>query len=96
MKLFNFNLDKVNLNDDIITTYKNKTLILKNVKLYYGPVTMQYLPYGGIQSVYNYNLIINTKDGFITCSYVIYDNVIMSNKEFIKTYNDLVNTILPN
>ena len=96
MKLFDFNNDNINFNKDLITTFNQKQLILKNVKLYDGPITLQYLPYGGIQSVYNYNLIINTKEGFITCDYVIYDNKTLSNKQFIENNNNLVNLVLPN
>ena len=86
----------IDLNNDIITTYKGKTLIIKSPYLYYGPITMQYLPYGGIQSVYDYKIIINCKNGFVASDYIIYDGIAMSSKQFILNNNNLVNTVLPN
>ena len=71
--MFNFS-EKIEGNQDVVTTYKGKKLILKNVYYYKGPVTMQYLPYGGIQSTFNKTIIINSKYGFIGCDEVIYDN----------------------
>lgn len=91
----NFN-DEIELYSNIKTTYQGKELILLNVYLYEGVVTMQYLPYGGIQSVFNYHLIINAKNGFITCDNVVYDGEMMSAKEFIFKFPHLVNQILPN
>ena len=91
----NFN-ELLDLNKDIITTYNGKTLILKSPYLYYGPITLQYLPYGGIQSVYNYKIIINSKNGFIASDFVIYNGKLMSSKQFIIENKDLVNIILPN
>ncbi|MBQ8207034.1 MAG: hypothetical protein IJZ77_06180 [Bacilli bacterium] len=86
----------IDLNNDIITTYNGKTLIIKRPYLYYGPITMQYLPYGGIQSVYDYKIIINCKNGFVASDYIIYDGIAMSSKQFILNNNNLVNTVLPN
>jgi hypothetical protein len=37
--------------ENILTTFKQKELILINVQMYDGPITMQYLPYGGIQCI---------------------------------------------
>ena len=84
------------LNKDLKTTYKGKELILLNVYIYEGPITLQYIPYGGIQSVFNYHLIINTISGYITCDNLIYDNIVMSTKDFVLKYSDLVNQVLPN
>lgn len=86
----------INLNDPIVTTYKQKELILLNPYLYVGPITMQFLPYGGIQSVFDYHLIINTVNGFVTADNLIYNNKKMTTKEFIELYPNLVNEILPN
>lgn len=91
----NFN-ELINLNESIITTYKQKELILLKPYLYVGPITMQYLPYGGIQSVFNYHLIINTVNGFVTADELIYNNKKMTSKEFIELNPNLVNEILPN
>ena len=84
------------LNKDLKTTYKGKELILLNVYIYVVQITLQYIPYGGIQSVFNYHLIINTISGYITCDNLIYDNIVMSTKEFVLKYSDLVNQVLPN
>ena len=86
----------INLNDPIVTTYKQKELILLNPYLYVGPITMQFLPYGGIQSIFDYHLIINTVNGFVTADNLIYNNKKMTTKEFIELYPNLVNEILPN
>lgn len=86
----------LDLTQDIYTTYKGKQLILHNCYLYNGPVTMQYLPYGGIQSIFNFHLILNTKNGFIACDLLTYDNKLLTSKEFIINETNLVNTVLPN
>lgn len=95
MEYFDFNQPVVFYND-ILTVYKGKPLILKDVRKYEGPITLQYLPYGGIQSVFDYKIIIWTKSGFIYSVNVEYDGKEMSGKEFILENPNLVNTILPN
>ena len=95
MKLFDFD-SKVTIGSDIYTTLNGVLLILKEVYYYDGPITMQYLPYGGIQAVINNQLIINCKDGFITCKYVIYNGKELSLAEFISQNKNLVNVVLPN
>lgn len=86
----------IDLNKPIITTFKNKSLILNNLFFYDGPITRQLLPYGGIQGVNDYLLIINCKNGFIASNDLIYDNNKMSSKEFILMFEDVVNEVLPN
>lgn len=81
---------------DIKTSFKGKELILLKPYFYYGPITMQYLPYGGIQSVYNYHLIINIKEGFIAIDEVVYDQKKMSSKDFILLFDNIVNEVLLN
>lgn len=93
MVRFNELLD---LSNPIITTFRQKELVLLDPYLYDGPITMQYLPYGGIQSVFNYHLIINTVNGFIAVDNLIYDNNKMTSKEFIELFPNLVNEVLPN
>ena len=82
--------------EDVVTTFKGKVLTLVNMRYYDGPITMQYLPLGGIQSVYNNHIIINTLKGFMFCDIIIYDNKKMSSKEFIELYGNIVNEVLPN
>ncbi|MDE6656615.1 MAG: hypothetical protein K2J85_06470 [Anaeroplasmataceae bacterium] len=91
---FDFN-EEVIIGSDIYTTYQGKELVLKDVYRYYGPTTMQYLPYGGVQSVYDYQIIITTKSGFIATRNVIYDGKELSSKEFILLFPDIVNEVLP-
>lgn len=86
----------INEHDDIITTFKGRKLILKNMRKYDGPITMQYLPLGGIQSVYEYKIIINTLNGFMFCDILTYDNIEMSSKSFIEMFDNIVNEVLPN
>jgi len=93
--VFNFNYNDVYIGMDLYTTYKGKLLILKNVYKYEGPITLQYLPYGGIQTVFEGNLVINTRNGFITSEFVIYNGEEMTNEEFISRNSNLVNHILP-
>lgn len=87
--------EEIEIGSDVYTTYLGKELILKQVYRYYGPVTMQYLPYGGVQSVYQDQLIIHTKSGFIATRNVIYDTIEMSSKDFISKFPDIVNEVFP-
>lgn len=89
-KDINFNLDNCGY-----TYFKNEKLILLNFYLYSGPITMQSLPNGGIQSTFNYHLIIKVKNGFLACDELIYKNKRMTSKEFIENNDNLVNCILP-
>ena len=95
MQLFSFE-NEVFEHDDIYTTYQNKLLILHDVLFYDGPLTLQYLPFGGIQSTYNYHLIIHVKNGYIYPSKITYQNKTYQEKEFVETYENLVNQVLPN
>ena len=42
----------------IAEAFNKKELILLDPYMYEGPITMQFLPFGGIQSVYNYHIIL--------------------------------------
>ncbi len=97
MQFINQNVDfnnEIAIGTDLYTAYKGKELILLDVYRYYGPITMQLLPYGGVQSVFDYQLIINTKTGFIATKKVIYDHEEMTSKEFIELFPDIVNEVL--
>jgi hypothetical protein len=93
MKYFDFN-NNIHNGDTILTKYNGKDLVLIDLNEYNGPLTMQLLPYGGIQSVFNYNLIIHFKNGYFNPSKVIYNNEEMSVKEFIIKNDNLVNYVL--
>ena len=62
----------INLSEDIVTTLDGKELILKGLHNYYGPLTMQLLPFGGIQGVNGGNLIIHVKNGYICPREIVY------------------------
>ncbi len=61
---------------------------------YDGPVTMQYLPNGGIQSFFGGNLIIKVENGFMKVNKLVYKNKRYSSKKFIQVYPDLLNEVL--
>ena len=63
---------------------------------YAGPITLQYLPNGGIQSVFGGNLIIKVNNGFLKVDKVIFENKEMNSKEFISLIGEdkLVNFVL--
>ncbi len=91
---FDFSMEVIE-GSTIHTTYLGKELILKNMYKYQGPITMQYLPYGGIQSVFGGHLILNTISGFMATDFVRYDGVEYSSNEFIEKFENLVNEVLP-
>lgn len=82
-------------NNRLETMYNGRKLVLFNPKMYEGPITLQALPYGGIQSIYNNQLIIYTKNGFISTDLVEYNGILMTTKKFIEIEDNLVNQILP-
>lgn len=87
--------EPIDFTREIVTTLDGEPLILYGIKPYIGPVTMQYLPYGGIQSVFDGNLIITTKSGFIAPTSIGYRGQIYVPSEFTAIFTDLVNRILP-
>ena len=93
--MFDFKNDFIKENTDIETSLFGKKIILKNVFFYDGPITLQYLPYGGIQAIFYNVMIINTRDGFIGTKEVEYDGLIYSVSEFSFLFNNLVNQVFP-
>lgn len=82
--------------ENVYTSYKGESLVLVDMQTYDGPITMQYLPFGGVQSVFNNHLIINTLKGFMFCDIVIYGNKRISSKQFVEMFPTIVNEVLPN
>lgn len=82
--------------NEIETTLFQKKLVLKNIYMYNGPLTMQYLPYGGIQMIINNQMVISTNLGYIATREVEYDGRLYTIEELSKKYNRLVNLVLPN
>lgn len=83
------------MRNDIITTLYGKLLILKNVYDYDGPITLQYLPIGGIQAIFDNAMIINSRYGFIATEEVVYDGIRYTIRKFKKKFPNLVNLVLP-
>ncbi len=94
-KELDFNQDFDFINNTGYTYFNGKKLVLVKYYNYIGPITLQYLPNGGIQSVFNYHLIIKVNNGFIACDELIYDGVKMNSKTFIMKYPNLINQVLP-
>ena len=94
--MFDFDCGKIVVNSNIETRLFGKRLVLKNIYFYDGPITLQYLPYGGIQAIFDDVIIINTKSGFIATKEVEYDGLDYTVGELTVLYNDLVNLVLPN
>ena len=87
----------IDYNQPILMTYFQKEpIIFTKFGPYHGPVTLQYLPYGGIQSVFHGHLIIHIVNGFMSVDELIYQGIIYQSDEFITRYPDLVNQVLPN
>lgn len=83
-------------NTTITTTLYGKQLILKDLHQYVGPLTMQYLPNGGIQMIMNNQIIIKTNKGFLVTNNIEYDNNHIEVDQLLEKYPYLVNTVLPN
>lgn len=80
---------------DLITTFDNKKLILKNLRPYNGIITLQYLPTGGIQMIRDNKMIINYNNSFIYTEEINFNNQDYNIVEFSKLYPNLVNQVLP-
>ena len=82
--------------DEIETTLFGKKLILKKLYRYDGPLTMQYLPNGGIQMIINNQMVISTNIGYLATKEVEYDGVLHTINDLSSKYKNLVNLVLPN
>jgi hypothetical protein len=80
---------------DLITTFDNKKLILKNLRPYNGIITLQYLPTGGIQMIRDNKMVINYNNSFIYTEEINFNNQDYNIVEFTKLYPNLVNQVLP-
>lgn len=63
---------------------------------YVGPITLQYLPNGGIQSLFHGDLIIKVNNGFLKVTKVIFNKQELTSKEFINLIGEenLANQVL--
>jgi len=80
---------------ELVTTFNNKKLILKNLRPYYGIITLHYLPTGGIQMIKDNKMVINYNNSFIYTEQVNFNNQDYNIEEFSKLYPNLVNQVLP-
>lgn len=78
-------------------TYLNgEKIVFTSFKKYEGPITMQFLPNGGIQSLFAYKLIIKVNNGFLEVDELKHENELYSSKSFINKMGDvkLINQVL--
>ena len=54
---FHKDFDFSSKNNDYYCYFNNEKLIITEFKKYEGPITLQYLPNGGIQSLFNFKII---------------------------------------
>ena len=94
-KLINFKLDfDFNDNSPRGAYLDDELLIFTKFSRYMGPITMQLLPNGGIQSTYNYHLIIKVNNGYLCVDELIVNDKTLSSKEFIESRNEfLINKV---
>lgn len=89
--------DNLNTNvKKVETTLNGKQLIIKDMYPYIGPLTMQYLPNGGIQMIRDNQMIIKTNLGFLATNNIEYDGKKITANELANQFPYLVNTVLPN
>ena len=63
---------------------------------YVGPITLQNLPNGGVQSLYHGDLIIHVNNGFLKVTKVIFEGRELNSQEFIALVGEenLINQVL--
>lgn len=95
-KLIDFTIDFDFLDKSFRACYfKNQLLIFTKFYCYFGPITLQYLPSGAIQSLNNNELIIKVNNGFLAIKELMINNITISSKQFINEHKkELLNAIL--
>lgn len=88
-KLINFDID-FDFEDSSYRGcyFENNILIFIKFKKYKGPITLQYLSNGGIQSIYKNKLIIKVNNGYLEVSKLYLNNKSISSKKFINLYKE--------
>lgn len=84
-KDFDFSLKDIPLK----VYFNNEVIIFLEYEKYTGPITLQYLPNGGIQSLFHGYLIIKVNNGFLKVKKLIYKNVTFSSINFIKEVGEI-------
>lgn len=79
-----------------VVYFNEEKIIFTSYQKYEGPITMQYLPNGGIQSLFGYKIIIKVNKGFLEVDELIYKGKLYSSKSFIDLIGDLklINQVL--
>lgn len=92
-----FNLDfdfksKINY----LVYFNDEKIIFTKYKKYNGPITLQFLPYGGIQSLNKNKIIVALKNGYLEVSELIYKDEEMTSIVFINLVgrDEVLNAIL--
>ena len=92
-----FNLD-IDFKDKInyLVYFNNEKIIFTKYKKYKGPITLQLLPCGGIQSLNKNKIIVALKNGYLEVSKLIYKDEEMTSIDFINLIgaDELLNAIL--
>ena len=86
-------------NDDLEARYcyfNDDRLEFIEFERYVGPITLQYLPNGGIQSLFHGDLIIKVNNGFLKVTKVIFNKQELTSKAFINLIGEenLANQVL--
>lgn len=85
---FHKDFDFSSKNNDYYCYFNNEKLIITEFKKYERPITLQYLPNGGIQSLFNFKIIVKVNNGFLEINKLTYKGKTYSSKEFIKTIGE--------
>lgn len=76
-------------NDFYYAFLNGEKIIFRTFQKYDGPITLQYLPSGGIQSLFAYKLIIRVNNGFLEIDELEVDGDVISSKTFIENKGEL-------
>lgn len=80
----------------LVCYLNGEKIIFTKYSKYFGPITMQYLPNGGIQSLFDNFLIIKINNGFLKVEELIFNEKKLTSKDFIKIFGEenLINQVL--
>ncbi len=100
----NTKIEAVDFQKDIIyfpyrvlkAMYFDEPIYFLEYEPYVGPVTMQYLPDGGIQSLYAGFIIVKVHNGFMKVTKLYYQNQSFTSQEFNLKYPNLMNQVFQN
>lgn len=70
------------------TTFNEEEVLLLEYQKYEGPITLQYLENGGVQSLFHGHLIIKMNNGFLDVIKLKFKDQILTSNEFINMFNE--------